>query len=118
MLINNKRLLYQKQYGSGIGSIFKNIANSQLFQTTAKQIKDGALSMYNNIIKPRFELLKNRAIEYGKDLIDVNRKELIDVIGNKKSMKDLLGTNKRILNQRSQDLIKTLMTGSGLKILK
>ena len=31
------------------------------------------------MIKPRLELVKNRGIEYGKELIDLNRKELDNV---------------------------------------
>ena len=55
MWINKKRFLYTSQYGGGIGSFFKNIANSELFKTSLKNVKDGALSMYTNIIKPRKE---------------------------------------------------------------
>lgn len=110
MLINKKQLLYTRQYGSGIGSFFKNIANSELFKTSLKNIKDEALSVYNNMIKPRLELVKNRGIEYGK--------ELDDVFKNKKSMKEAIGNNKRYIDRRGRDLLNTLITGKGLKILK
>ena len=118
MLINKKQLLYTRQYGSGIGSFFKNIANSELFKTSLKNIKDGALSVYNNMIKPRLELVKNRGIEYGKEFIDLNRKELDDVFKNKKSVKEAIGNNKRYIDRRGRDLLNTLITGKGLKILK
>ena len=47
------------------------------------------------MIKPRLELLKNRAIEHGKDWIDYNQRKFNDV----KSLKDTNSNNKRCFNK-------------------
>ena len=79
MRINKKQLLYTRQYGRDFGGFFKIIANSELFRASLENIKDGTLSVYTNTIKPRLDLVKSRSIEYLKEFIDLNRKELDDV---------------------------------------
>ena len=58
MLANRKQLLYTRQYGSGICSFYKIIANSELFKTSSKNVKDRSSLVYTNMIKPRLELKK------------------------------------------------------------
>ena len=45
--------------------------------------------------KPRLELSKNRAIEYGKDWIDYNQR----VLNNARSLKDIVSNNKRYFSK-------------------
>ena len=115
-MINKKQLLHTRQYGSEIGSFFKNIFNSQFFKTSIKSMKDEAHSTYNTMIKPLLELHKNRAIEYGKDWIDYNQRDL----NNMRSLKDTVSNNKIYFNKRLDEqrkgLLDAMILGEGFKI--
>ena len=46
------------------------------------------------MLKPRLQLFKNRAIEYGIDWINYNQRELNNV----RSLKEIVSNNKRYFN--------------------
>lgn len=56
MLLQNKKQLFVRQYGHGIGDVLKNIANNKFVQSGFKSLLKGGKYLLTNLIT---NLVKN-----------------------------------------------------------
>jgi|SRR5665811_1489391 len=114
MLILNKRQIYSKQYGHGIGSFLKNIVNNDIVR---KGFKSLGKMLYSFIQKPENMSNVTKVLQNVKFKNFLNKEKLKKIPGAviEQTKSYLKGENDfGVLNDRSKETLNELLYGEGI----
>jgi 3-oxoacyl-[acyl-carrier-protein] synthase III len=96
VLLNENRLLYNKEKVSGAGMVYKQITGNGIFKDSLKTLGKYALfglkNLWKNASKPKAIMLAKEGVDLGKDLLKENK-----------------GNIQKIVSKQSQNILKKLM---------
>ena len=145
MIVTKHRQMFYKQKGSGIGFVNKQIIGNGIFTDTMKMLGKKlwivGKTLFKNKIFPNLKVAAKHGLKSGKELIEDNKKEIGRVISEqsknllknlisksgdtkqvlsdtKNELRNIIDKNKETVQQNSQEILKKLLYGEGLKVMK
>lgn len=118
MRILNKRQLFYKQYGQGVGSVLKNIINSDLVKNSLKSlgkmafnyiVRDRKMITGDNI-KKAWNMTKNTV----PNLISTQFRRVLSNIIDNQPIQLANDNTKSKVSEQSKDILNQLLYGDGI----
>jgi hypothetical protein len=117
MLIDNKRQLYKRQYGHGIGDVIRSVMNNQYAQKGFKGLYKGGKYLLKNIISNLFHNPEKVAKVFNPERLKRQIPKIIEKVGNTTS-NFIQNRDAKQLTENAKDITNTFLYGEGVKRYK